>query len=198
MIGRWPRACSRRRSAGTAGVVGSPARSVAGAVHRRRRSWCRDAPGRRPGEKLAAGVRADGQARRRPRRVARSTCRPSGEATRARRSISPSTRRACAAIGVRHEPSSAASNARSAATQRKVGASSSRASRSRVRGSSARHSMPMAPCATAGSISSTASGVPPAMAEPEPRRARPPRAASPRPRPPRAWQPRVRHCRAAA
>jgi len=75
--------------------------------------------------------------------------------TRARRRRrSSSTNSARAAIGVRQEPSSTARQARSAATRVAERGSSRAATRARVAASSLRISRPMAPWATAGSISS--------------------------------------------
>ena len=60
--------------------------------------------------------------------------------------------RLSAPIAVRHEPSSAASKARSAVTASAVGGWLSGATNAAVRASSARISSPIAPCAGAGRL----------------------------------------------
>ena len=87
-------------------------------------------------------------------------------AAQRRRSPSISAR---PAIGVWHEPSSPARNARSAARRMPVAAVVDRRRGARRRGRRrARCSTPIAPCATAGSISSGSSGDRAARVEPEP------------------------------
>mmetsp|Transcript_6139 Transcript_6139/g.12734 ORF Transcript_6139/g.12734 Transcript_6139/m.12734 type:complete len:247 (+) Transcript_6139:246-986(+) len=75
-------------------------------------------------------------------------------AMRPRKSISPPTILACPAMGVLQFPSSAARNARSQSTQAFVSGWLSASMYFRDRSSSDLHWMPMAPWATAGSISS--------------------------------------------
>ena len=102
---------------------------------------------------------------------------PSGRATRASRRSPPApSGTARPAIGVRHEPSSAASSARSQATAAAVGGSTSGCSSAATASSPTRHSMPSAPWPTAGSISSGASTVIAAVSCP--RRLRPASASS--------------------
>mmetsp|Transcript_35048 Transcript_35048/g.70054 ORF Transcript_35048/g.70054 Transcript_35048/m.70054 type:complete len:205 (+) Transcript_35048:238-852(+) len=81
-------------------------------------------------------------------------CCPSGEATRPLNLILPSTNLAWPAMGVLHEPSSVARNDRSHSTQILVSLSLSALMYLIVFSSSERTWIPMAPCATAGSISS--------------------------------------------
>ncbi len=64
---------------------------------------------------------------------------------------------ACPAIGVRHEPSSSNSIARSASAHHWVGASTNAATNSRTPGASSRHSTATMPCPTAGRKSSGSS-----------------------------------------
>mmetsp|Transcript_25018 Transcript_25018/g.64580 ORF Transcript_25018/g.64580 Transcript_25018/m.64580 type:complete len:314 (-) Transcript_25018:105-1046(-) len=79
---------------------------------------------------------------------------PSGLATSPRKISSPSTMRAWPAIGVLQLPSRADRNARSQSTAILVGLWHSALMYFSERSSSSRHWMPIAPCATAGSISS--------------------------------------------
>ena len=121
---------------------------------------------RRRGTRRRRVRRAAGRARRRPRPASarspvsdRATVSlPSGRATRPRSVRRPSGA-ICArpAMGVRHEPSSRASMARSAAAAAVVDASSSAASRARTRESLRRQAMATTPWPTAGNISSGSS-----------------------------------------
>mmetsp|Transcript_10996 Transcript_10996/g.37882 ORF Transcript_10996/g.37882 Transcript_10996/m.37882 type:complete len:285 (+) Transcript_10996:122-976(+) len=86
--------------------------------------------------------------------VARYICWPSSDDTRPSKRSSPSTMRAWPAMGVLQLPSRAARKARSQETQVKVSSWLSAAMYFSARASSSRHWMPMAPWATAGSISS--------------------------------------------
>ena len=127
---------------------------------------------RNPGRRGASALRRRrGPSPRRrlagPRRSVAISSEPSGLAIRPRRYSAPSLSRiAWPAIGVRHEPSSTASIACSAATQVAVGAWLMAASQPIMRASSTRHSMQTAPWPTAGSISSSGTGVPTCEAEP--------------------------------
>mmetsp|Transcript_4805 Transcript_4805/g.19216 ORF Transcript_4805/g.19216 Transcript_4805/m.19216 type:complete len:372 (-) Transcript_4805:41-1156(-) len=79
---------------------------------------------------------------------------PSRDAIRPRNSSLSPTLCACAAMGVRQEPSSAARNARSHSTPMRVSSWFSSARNPSCFSSPVRHAIPMAPCATAGSITS--------------------------------------------
>mmetsp|Transcript_83619 Transcript_83619/g.167475 ORF Transcript_83619/g.167475 Transcript_83619/m.167475 type:complete len:270 (-) Transcript_83619:34-843(-) len=79
---------------------------------------------------------------------------PSSLASRPLNFITPSTMNAAPAMGVRQLPSSAAKNARSQSTHALVSGWLSPARYLRLFVSSSRHWIPMAPCDTAGSISS--------------------------------------------
>lgn len=104
---------------------------------------------------------------------------------------------ASAAMGVRHEPSRSASSPRSASSAVVVVAQATGASSARIASSPARHSMPSAPCATAGSISSTDSTLRATLAIP--RRCRPASASSVASHsPPPACASGCWHCRAGA
>ena len=161
-----------------------------------------EAVGAGTGAQLGAGIAARSRriAAGRPVRRARNSALPSGRIT-----IASSARRvavegcASAAIGVRHVPSSAASNARSALAQSAVAASSIARQQVRARAHRRRAiSMAMMPCPAAGSISSGA--MQRGDASPRPSRfspaARQHRRVAPRRR--RASPGACRHCRAAA
>mmetsp|Transcript_8203 Transcript_8203/g.17048 ORF Transcript_8203/g.17048 Transcript_8203/m.17048 type:complete len:203 (-) Transcript_8203:935-1543(-) len=79
---------------------------------------------------------------------------PSGMAINPRNMIFPSTMRACPAMGVLQFPSRASRKARSQLTQTWVSMWLRALTYLRARSSFSRHWTPMAPCATAGSISS--------------------------------------------
>mmetsp|Transcript_26650 Transcript_26650/g.74499 ORF Transcript_26650/g.74499 Transcript_26650/m.74499 type:complete len:278 (+) Transcript_26650:37-870(+) len=90
-----------------------------------------------------------------PPRVVSKIWEPSTAATRPLKSMFPSASRAAMpAMGVRHEPSSAARKARSHTTARRVSSWLRPARNSCMASSPSRQAMPMAPWATAGSISS--------------------------------------------
>ena len=133
----------------------------------------------RPG---ASRRRASVGSGRRPRRAAPRR-RPGSGSRRAAGSPAPAARPA-PPPRERQSPPSAASKARSASTQRWVGAWSIAASSARISSRSARISTPIAPCAGAGSMPS--SGAPTSRGRAG--RARPRRAGSRRPRRARAWR----------
>ena len=102
-----------------------------------------------------------------PRRATRTMRRPSRLATSARKFNAPfASSSARPAIGVRQEPSSAASKARSARTQISLAASLRAAMRARVGASSSRHSIPSAPWPMAGRISVVGMMVPASCSSP--------------------------------
>jgi len=94
-----------------------------------------------------------------PDNVSESASDPSGRSTSPLSVRVPPSSVARPAMGVSHDPSSVSRNCRSDASRRPVGVSWIAASISAVFVSSRRRSMPMAPCATAGSISVVSTGV---------------------------------------